>query len=353
VNLISSQPVSRPVNSKIYILCIVFFFSACATPNQTEKKKQPEVDPFVQNELLSKTINFGNALEAPDEGEWGVVLQAKYFSLVKAAGFTAVRLPIRWSAHCQIDSPFTIHSVFMQRIDWAVNQAEENHLALIIDLHHFNEIFSNPEREHGKFLSLWQQIAEHYKDRDSSLFFEILNEPHDRLTEDLWNTYLSDALEVIRHSNPVRTVIIGTAQWGGIGSLQKLIVPETDQNLIVTIHYYNPFHFTHQGASWVQGSEQWLGTEWTASPQEKQSVVDDFRNIANWADSHKRPIFVGEFGSYSRADMDSRIRWTTFVREVAEKNHFSWAYWEFCSGFGVYDPRSDTWKDALLQALIP
>ncbi len=31
----------------------------------------------------------------------------------------------------------------------------------------------------------------------------------------------------------------------------------------------------------------------------------------------------------------------------------SWAYWEFASGFGAYDPRADWWRDPLLRALLP
>src|SRR5262245_45593506 len=52
---------------------------------------------------LGRGMNLGNALEAPQEGEWGVRLRAEYFSAIKKAGFTTIRLPVRWSAHAGQD----------------------------------------------------------------------------------------------------------------------------------------------------------------------------------------------------------------------------------------------------------
>jgi endoglucanase len=62
-----------------------------------EKIKSP--DPFRQNKLLGRGINLGNALDAPKEGQWGVMLKEEYFKIIKDAGFNSVRIPIRWSAH--------------------------------------------------------------------------------------------------------------------------------------------------------------------------------------------------------------------------------------------------------------
>jgi endoglucanase len=63
-------------------------------------------------------------------------------------------------------------------------------------------------------------------------------------------------------------------------------------------------------------------------------------------------VFLGEFGAFSAADMESRSRWTRFITREAEKQGFSWAYWEFCSGFGAYDPQADAWREPLKAALL-
>ena len=37
----------------------------------------------------------------------------------------------------------------------------------------------------------------------------------------------------------------------------------------------------------------------------------------------------------------------------AEAREMSWASWEFCEGFGVYDRTQGAWNKPLLDALIP
>jgi endoglucanase len=82
-------------------------------------------------------------------------------------------------------------------------------------------------------------------------------------------------------------------------------------------------------------------------------VRKSFAEVVKWASDHKRPVFLGEFGAYQEADLESRARWAAFVAREAEKNGFAWAYWEFCSGFGAFDPKTDTWREALKTALVP
>jgi endoglucanase len=72
-----------------------------------------------------------------------------------------------------------------------------------------------------------------------------------------------------------------------------------------------------------------------------------------WGKAHERPIFLGEFGAFEGADLESRARWTQAVARSAEQHGFSWAYWEFCSGFGAYDPKAKSWRQALKTALLP
>jgi endoglucanase len=178
--------------------------------------------------------------------------------------------------------------------------------------------------------------------------FEVLNEPHDELTPEVWNELLVDALAVIRESNPDRYVMFGTAEWGGIGAMERLRLPDDDR-LIFTFHYYEPFEFTHQGAEWVDGSDAWLGTTWGTSA-DSAAVRNDFESVAAWASRHDVPVFMGEFGAYSRATMDDRVAWTAFVRREAERRGFSWAYWEFDAGFGAFT--NGQWNE-LHEALIP
>jgi endoglucanase len=301
---------------------------------------------------LGRGINLGNALDAPKEGEWGVTLQAEYFAKIKAAGFASVRLPVKWSAHCEKNAPYTIDAKFLERVDWALDQAEKNSLNLILNVHHYDEIVQDPAAHLPRLLGIWRQVASRYRDRPGSVYFEILNEPHAKLDDPTWNDMLPQLLAVIRATNPQRPVIIGPSQWNNVSQLPKLKLPADDRWLIATVHYYGPFEFTHQGAQWVNGSNAWKGRKWPQNDKEEQQLQKDFAAVAQWSKEQKRPVFLGEFGAFSAAEMESRIRWTQALVAAAEANGISWSYWEFCSGFGAYDPQKNEWRQPLLNALL-
>jgi len=314
---------------------------------------EPSVDAFTMNKSLAHTVNIGNALEAPKEGEWGVTIKDEYFQIIHEAGFTAVRLPVRWSAHAQKEAPYTIDPAFFQRVDHVINQALTQGLAVVVNMHHYEEMALDPKGHQVRFIAIWKQIAEHYQSYPDALLFELMNEPNGAVVASVWNKLVAMTLPVIRATNPTRNIVIGPADWNDLRALDELVLPADDEHIIVTFHYYQPFQFTYQAAEWVPGSASWLGTEWKGSSAEKQYVQYDFKIVAQWAEENHRPIFLGEFGAYSKADMDSRARWTAFIAREAEKQEFSWGYWEFCSGFGVYDPTNNKWIEPLLKALIP
>lgn len=140
-------------------------------------------------------------------------------------------------------------------------------------------------------------------------------------------------------------------QWNNIGFVGTLHLPN-DPNLIVTFHDYDPFQFTHQGAEWVDGASDWLGTTWAGNGFEQQAITSAFATAATWAKAQNRPLFMGEFGAYSKADLPSRERWTAFVAQSAVERAISFAYWEFGAGFGVYDRARGEWNQGLVDALL-
>jgi endoglucanase len=353
-----------------YLGLLLTFFMGCQENNEKDELSSPSceqytgasdtksgpgiaepLDPFEQNSLLGRGVNLGNALEAPNEGEWGITLEEEFFDLIKNVGFNSVRIPIRWSAHTNIMSPFGIHPGFLNRVDWAVEQALSRGLMAVINIHHYEKLMEDPDAHRKRYLAIWCQLADHYKNMPGELLFDLLNEPNTNLTPELWNDLLVDALSVIRETNPYRTLIIGTAQWGGLGALDDLSISGEETNAIVSAHYYEPFQFTHQGAEWVSGSDPWLGTIW-GSAQDYAAVEKDFDRLLSWSQENNRPVRIGEFGAYSKADINSRVMWTAHVARSAEERGFSWAYWEFAAGFGVYNPSSRSWNQELLESLI-
>ncbi|MFZ6026901.1 MAG: glycoside hydrolase family 5 protein [Chloroflexota bacterium] len=303
---------------------------------------------------LGRGVNLGNALEAPREGEWGVTLKEEYFQVIAEAGFDSVRVPIRFSEHADSQPPYTIDPELFARIDWVLENAQKNNLVAVVDMHHYLEVMEDPAGHHERFIALWQQIAERYQDMPTDeVYFELLNEPNGSLYGETWNQLVADTLAVVRQTNPDRPIVIDPGGWASAAQLALLALPEDDRNLIVTFHYYLPFQFTHQGAEWVDNSDPWLGKTWEGNTMDRRLMNTDFMQAADWGKQNNRPIYLGEFGAYQKADLDSRVRWTDAVARLAEQYGYPWAYWEFCAGFGVYDPAAEAWREPLLVALLP
>ncbi|MGC8642225.1 MAG: glycoside hydrolase family 5 protein [Isosphaeraceae bacterium] len=307
-------------------------------------------DAFAQNQRLGRGVNVlgYDPIWRYRERER---FKAEFFKAIHDAGFQHVRINLH---------PFRDNrgnegkprDDYLQTLDWAVDQALANHLMVILDFHEFTEMSRDPVGLKDRYLAIWKTLAQRYKDRPADVLFEILNEPHGKFTAALWNDYLRDALGVIRRTNPERTVVVGPVQWNSIQKLDTLSLPSDDHNIIATVHYYNPFAFTHQGAPWTNQKDK-LGVLWKATPEEQTAIRKDLDTAQAWSKKEHRPIYLGEFGAYDKAEMPSRARYVGFVAREAEKRGWSWAYWQFDSDFILYDVRAGHWIEPLRDALIP
>ncbi len=308
---------------------------------------------------LGRGVNFGNMLEAPQEGGWGLSVRDEYIDSAAAVGFASVRLPVRWSNHAAPSAPYTVDPAFLARVDTIVSKLLAKGLTVVLNMHHYRQLDGDvPDagdvqvdtaKLDVRFLSIWRQLAERFQGKSDRLIFELYNEPHGRLTAAKWNDLAARALGVVRKTNPTRVVMIGPVSWNNAGALTTLRLPN-DANLIVTIHNYEPFNFTHQGATWVSPTFP-VGINCCNAAQEA-ALTAPLATAATWAAANRYPMFLGEFGAYEKADMASRARFTRLMRDQAEARGITWAYWEFCAGFGVYDPVAHAFRAELRGALL-
>ena len=313
---------------------------------------QHSSDAVAQNRRLGRGVNiigYDSALwRSWEHGR----MQGKHFRLIKEAGFDHVRINLHPFKHMGGAPDYPINPAWLETLEWAVKQALGQGLLAILDMHEFNAMAKDPEGLKLKYLAVWEQLAARYRDAPSTVLFELQNEPNGVLTPAMWNQYLLEPYDIIRRTHPWRTLIIGPAFWNGIDHIEDLELPEADRNIIVTVHYYHPMDFTHQGAPWSKHGDQ-VGITWEGTPEQQEAIVRHLDGVRVWAERHDRPILLGEFGSYDKADMASRVRYTNFVARHAESLGWSWSYWQFDSDFVVYDIDADAWVEPILYALIP
>lgn len=299
---------------------------------------------------FKRVMNIGNALDAPAYQKWDVTLESHYFHIIKRAGFDAVRLPVRFSDYTGGAPYYVLDENFMAKVDDHVRYALSLGLAVILDFHHFDELMEYPIDRKKKFLSIWWQLSERYKDYSDKLIFEVLNEPTGQLQGELWNNYLLEAVFTIRVNSPNRYLVIGPDTMNTIQGLVRLKIPQT-HHLILSFHYYEPFDFTHQGLAFA-GLQDKKDRTWKCNNIELKKLQDDFQTVQNFALLHGLPVFLGEFGVNTHVSDKQRALWTAAVRQQAEKFGFAWGYWEFVSVFSAYDLEKNTWRPVILNALV-
>lgn len=307
------------------------------------------IDPWLQAQRLGRGINvlgYDPIWSDPAKARF----QAGHFALIRQAGFSTIRVNLEAFKH--MNAADELDTQWLQTLDWVVATATGQGLNVILDEHDYYLCGKDAGLCLTKLTAFWQQIATRYRSAPDTVLFELLNEPNGQLTPELWNDALAKILIVVRRENPTRTVIIGPANYNDFQLLPKLQLPATDDNIIVTFHYYFPLPFTHQGAPWMANGKLPLGVTW-GSAADHQALAEHFDRIAAWSKTALRPIFLGEFGAYDKGDMTSRTAYTAAVARAAEAHGWPWAYWQFDSDFIAYDMKAGQWVEPIRAALIP
>ena len=302
---------------------------------------------------------------------------------MKREGFDHVRIPIGWHHYTGPGPDYTLRPEIFAKVDFAVTNALQNKLAVMINIHHFDKLDRDPTNAAAEFLAIWRQIAVHYEAFSPRLAFELDNEPHDQATTAVMNPIYAQAITEIRQSNPHRTIFVEPGGWGSIPELKNLVLPP-DDNVIVSVHCYDPFFFTHQGADWTGGItpvtgiifpgpppqplapdpalklnsdlQDWISQYNTLptnrNPSSPIAFADRLKYIHQWSEYYHRPIHLGEFGAYTRADEQSRVNFYRAFRIAAEQNKLGWCIWDWSAGFRYWDRANHRPMPGMHEALF-
>ena len=325
-------------------------------------------------------VNLGDYLEA---GRWGVKISTDEFAAMQREGFDHVRVPVGWQRYAGPAPDFTLSPEIFARVDFAVTNTLAKKMAVIINIHHFEALDENPVKATEEFLKIWRQIAAHYQDFPAQLAFELDNEPHQNATTELMNPIYARAIAEIRQTNPHRTLFVEPGGWGRISELKNLVLP-TDDNVIVSVHCYEPFFFTHQGAGWVGADFKQTGFQFPGPPsqplvpdaklQPKNYVLDriekyntlpadknpssatafadKLKYVSAWSDFYGRPAHLGEFGAFTKADAQSRANFYEAFRRTAEKEKLGWCLWDWSASFRYWDKAASQPMPGMRAALF-
>jgi aryl-phospho-beta-D-glucosidase BglC (GH1 family) len=294
-------------------------------------------------------------------------------ALMAKLGFDHVRLSVDSSPLLSGD-PFGHpgSSPFLAELDRVVDLMLQHHLAVIVDIHPeepYKAALRTGDDSVERFASLWARLAQHFGTRDpNSVFFEIMNEP-EQTDPYRWIGIEARVAAAIRKAAPRNTIIATGANWSGLTDLLQT-EPLAMNNVIYTFHDYEPFAFTHQGATWTDSRVQPLrGVPYPSTPEavsgnlgQATSLAGEFfveeyglaqwdrrrveRTLAfakRWADTHGVPVYCGEFGvlrDYAPPAM--RAAWLRDMVSALEADGIGWAMWDYQANFGIVRKENGT-----------
>ncbi len=321
---------------------------------------------FAQNMPFTKGVNLTNWFQTPSARQ---VQFNKYtkkdFENIKSLGCDVIRLPINLHYMTNGAPDYEIDPLFYTFMDQVVDWAEELQIHLILDNHTFDPSGNTDPAVRNILLKVWPRVAAHYKDRSNFIYYEVLNEPHG-ISDEEWNDIQKNVVTAIRAVDAKHTIIVGPANWNSFHNLDKMPVFD-DDNLIYTFHFYEPFLFTHQGASWVSPSMEpltgvpypynadsmpplpenlkgsWIESAYnnyhTAGTE--QYVRDMIDTAAQFMAERNVPLFCGEMGVYMQNSKNNdRIFWYKTVREYMDSLKIPYTMWDYRGGFGLFEKDS-------------
>lgn len=280
------------------------------------------------------------------DGGTNAPFRLEHLRLIRKAGFSHVRINL--FAFKYMDATMAVAPEVLASLDIVIRRAIANGLTPILDEHDGDACEEDVAACRQKLVTFWSAMARRYRDvRD--LGFEILNEPSGKMTHEQWFGIMQAALQAIRDVDHDRIVIVAALNTDDPQDMKPVPLPPDDRNIVLTAHYYKPFAFTHQRAPWIPDQPQ-ERVSW-GSASDLQSLGADFAAISRWAGD--RPVYLGEFGVYDRAELRDRVAYLSAVSRAAERQSWAWASWQFDHDFAIFDTDRQRWNRALLKALIP
>ena len=236
-------------------------------------------------------------------------------------------------------------------------------LAVIVDPHNTDQTRMHDDPQWlGNYPKFWGALAAKLRRfSPEEVFFEVVNEPVFDKREPEWFALQEKIVSAIRKSAPEHTIIATGPNWGGVDGLRKL-TPLADKNIVYSFHFYDPFTFTHQGATWSGPVPPHLkGVPFPSSPEavadslaktsdprargwierygierwDRDRLKKRLAQALDWGKEHKVPLYCGEFGVYPKnAPPESRSNWFRDFAAVLRESGVGYGVWGWDDAFG-------------------
>ena len=301
--------------------------------------------------------NYWGQQDVTSESCWGQFpTKAELLMMMKGAGFGAIRVPVTWYNHMDIDG--NVDEAWMNRVHDVVDYVISQGLYCIINVHHDTGADSQNwaswlkadasvyTAQKARYEKLWQQIANEFRNYDQHLLFEAYNEMLDAQSSwnfaqsntsyDAINNYAQSFVNVVRATggnNAQRNLIIndyGASSGSGTWStklqdpLKQMKIPDGESNhIIFEVHNY---------PSLIDNDKQ------NRSISDIQTEIDAWiTNLKTHLVNKGAPVIIGEWGTSNvdagegKTDYDVRkdlmFQFVDYLIKAMKQNDIATFYW--------------------------
>ena len=310
---------------------------------------------------ICRGVNLGGWLSQCDYSAERLnnFIVAEDFSRIASWGLDHVRIPVDYNV--LEDDRGGYDAPGWERLDFALAQCEKHGLKAVIDLHKTAGFsFDNGEMETGffadaacqeRFCRLWEQIARRYGCLSDRVVFELLNEVTSPDFIDVWNRVAKEAIGRIRVYAPNTLILVGSYHNNSAPAVQALDAP-ADDRVVYNFHCYDPLHYTHQGAYWVDQLDKSARVAFEKSGATQAYFEELFSSAIAAAERNHTTLYCGEYGVIDIVPTADALEWFKVINAVFERHGIARCVWSYrAMDFGIADERWDILRDELLKVL--
>ena len=228
---------------------------------------------------------------------------------IKKYGFKTIRFPVTWIYF--IDEFGNINPEWILRVKEVVKWIIEKNIYCILNIYTDTKEWITGIESNSKYINLWKQIAEEFKDFNEYLIFESMNEPvFLNLYDYNYNTLLNFSqsfIDTIRNSekfNKERLLIISgmNSNIELTCSSENKIPTDPANKFAISINYYIPLQFATNKLFWFD--ENHWGTKY-----DYKELLENYLRLQDIYVSKGIPVVIGEVGVITEASKElSSIR---------------------------------------------
>lgn len=352
-------------------LLIIIFLIILQVISNHKTKRNPDIS-FVEG--IGAGINIGNSLDSTGKLKWNAdvddleyetfwgneLLTPELFEFIRDSGFGNVRIPVSWDEHIENG---IISKKWMKRVHEVVDMAYDCGLYVILNLHHETWLSLELDKEieiTDKFCKIWEQIAEEFRDYDSKLIFEAMNEPRLQDSDIEWTKGETEYRQMINRLNRVfydtvrRAEGYNTSRYLMIGSycnsVEKEAIEELEipgDKIIVSVHGYKPYNFCFKDYDALKWNDKKYGTD-----NSDKKITEFMKNLNEVFIKKGIPVVITEFAAFKERRLSQQREWLAYYISEADKYGISYIWWDDGRNYKFIDRKKLELRDTELADIL-